>query len=444
MSIRRRMLVILLSAFFIVWMLATGYTILNARHRIAEGVDNQLIQAANYLWLRVKRANDNDEEIATAMRDMSRAFGRLESLQFQIWQGDEMLISSPGAPRHRMSTRPGFSDGLYRDAHWRLYYRVDADEGIDVIVAIEDDFSGDVAKMIALSTTWPILLALPFVGIAIFFGVNRGLAPLRQLEAQITERSPTQMAPIDAASVPTEVRGIVTSLNALLARLHDAIEAERRFTANASHELRTPLAAIAVQSDVALKAKDPEERDRAINQIKESVDRATRMVAQLLTLARLDPDRAADILKPTDLSRLVEEEMVEISSAALAKKIDISLEAPDHVMIMGDADALSIMVRNLLDNAIRYTPEGGSVNVAIHSQADQVVLTVTDTGPGIPEDQYEKVFDRFYRIVGSTSSGAGLGLSIVKRIAALHEARLSLSRNPDGTGLRVTVAFTKK
>ncbi len=443
MSLRRRMLIILLSAFFLVWMLATGYTILNARHRIAEGVDNQLVQAANYLWLRAKRSNDEGEDIADALRDMKRGLSRLQSLQFQVWNGETQLMRSPGAPEHHMSTRPGFSSGQLHDAHWRIFYRVDAVEGLDVIVALEDNFSGDVAKLIAFNTTWPILLALPFVGIAIFFGVNKGLAPLRQLEAQITERSPTQMAPIDAASVPSEVRGIVTSLNALLERLERAIESERRFTANASHELRTPLAAIDMQAQVALKAKNEEEKGRALKQISSSVNRASRLISQLLTLARLDPEHTTDLLKPTDLKLIVQGEMAAIAGEAHDHGIEIELEAPDNVMIMGDADSLSIMVRNLLDNAVRYSTKGSKVTALLHTETDGTRLVIKDTGVGVPEDQREKVFDRFYRMVGSASSGAGLGLSIVKRIVDVHEAQISLGGREDRRGLAVTIFFQK-
>ena len=443
MSVRRRMLVILLSAFFIVWMLATGYTILNARHRIAEGVDNQLVQVANYIWERATRALNKDENIVEAMRGLEGGLGRLPSLQYQIWKGESLLTRSADAPEHRMSARPGFFSGQLHDAYWRIFYHVDAAEGIDVIVAIEDDFSGDVAKAIAFSTTWPILLALPFVGIAIFFGVNKGLAPLRQLEAQITERSPTQMAPIDASSVPSEVRGIVTSLNALLERLEQAIESERRFTANASHELRTPLAAIDMQSRVALKAVEKEERNRALHQIGSSVNRASRLISQLLTLARLDPEHTEDLLKPTNLKEIVQHELASVAGEAHEKGIEVELESPESVMIMGDADSLSIMVRNLMDNAVRYSSSGGKVTATLNPDADGTHLVIKDTGEGIPEEQRQKVFDRFYRIVGSASTGAGLGLSIVKRIVDVHDAHISLEERSSQKGLAVKILFPK-
>ncbi len=443
-SIHRHMLFILLTAFFLVWMVAVGFTTWNTRHRIEQVLDAQLVQGANFLWLRVKDARDRGEDaLAEVIKDTERTFSRIESFTFQVWDGRSLILKSANAPNERMSSRPGTGEGTMNGGSWRYYYRVDAFDGFDVIVGVEDDFSGDVVKAVAIRYTWPMLLAMPFVGLAIFYGVTRGLAPLRELATQITERSPYQMSPIDAAKVPQEVEGIVMSLNNLLARLEEAIEGERRFTANASHELRTPLAAIHVQCQVALRATDSEERDRALQQISQSVDRATRMVAQLLTLARLDPDTVESILKPINLRRLLEEEVAEVSPSALEKKIDIGLECPDDVTITADSESLFILARNLLDNAIRYTPEGGGVTTVVEQGDDEVRLSVTDTGPGIAPEERDKVLDRFYRIVGSASSGAGLGLSIVNRIVEMHGARLELSDNGPH-GLKVTVIFPRE
>ena len=441
-SIRRRMLFILLGAFFCVWVAATAYTTWNTRQRILEFLDTQLVQGANFIWLTAQEAReDDDETLSEMLRDTERAFTRIPSSTYQVWDGRRLLEKSEMAPDSRMSNMPGFRNGTMDGTPWRFYYRVDAFEGLDVIVGVENDFSGDAARNVAISITWPILLALPFVGSAILFTVNRGLAPLKRLPTEITERSPDQMAPIDDSRVPDEVRGIVRSLNNLLGRLETAIEGERRFTANASHELRTPLAAIKVQSQVALRAEDPEERARALNQINHSVERATRLVSQLLTLARLDPEQAADLLKPVDLRRVVETELAEIATAADAKAIEISLDAPGPMIVAGDRDSLSILVRNLLDNAVRYTPQGGSVGVDLRRDGKGgVICEVCDTGPGIPEELRPRALERFYRVRGAPSTGAGLGLSIVQRIAELHGAELDLTDNTP-QGLRVRLDF---
>ena len=444
MSIRRRMIFILLGAFFMVWLAATGYTAYNVRNRIEEGLDDQLVTAANYLYVRTKQAvgDDNPSEALASLRETaSAAFGRMQIIAYQVWDGDKLLAKSENTPDRRMSNRPLHRDGLLNGDRWRFYYRVDAVDGYDVIVGVQDGFSGDVARGIAFSTTWPMLLALPFIGVALFFGVRSGLKPLGELESQITRRSPAQMSAINVEHVPEEVQGIVRSLNGLLSRLDDALEGERRFTANASHELRTPLAAIDIQSRVAQRADSEEERTQALEQIGKSVDRATRLVSQLLTLARLDPETAAGLHHELDLRRVVEEEVANASEQALAKNIDIGLDAPISALISGDPDALSILVRNLLDNAIRYTPDGGEVTASIRSAGGHVFLSVADNGPGIPAEERDHIFDRFYRIAGSTSSGAGLGLSIVKRIAELHHGEIRLSDNPEGQGLLISLAF---
>ena len=441
MSIGRQMILILLGAFFIVWILATSFTVYNVRNNIESSLDEQLESGANIIWERTVESVKLETDLVEALESVRSIYRRFDSLAYQIWDGPILLNKSDNAPDTRMSNRPGFRDGPMNDTNWRFYYRVDDIEGYDVVVAVSDNFSGRAAAIVAVSTTWPILVALPFVGLAIFFGVKRGLRPLRELESQIIARSPTQMSPIDDESVPLEVKGIVRSLNSLLHRLEDAIEGERRFTSNASHELRTPLAAIEVQSQVALRSDDDAERKKALNQISHSVDRATRLVSQLLTLARLDPETASSLHHELDLRRIVEEEVAEASQSALDKKIDIGMDAPESGLIMGDPDALSILIRNLLDNAIRYTPEGGEVTAAIRNAGGHVFLSVVDNGPGIPADERPKIFDRFYRMAGSKSSGAGLGLSIVQRIAELHQAEIRLSENPAGQGLVASVAF---
>ncbi len=441
-SIRRRMLFILLSAFFVVWFLATMFTIIYMRERIEAGLDDQLIQAANILHDRSLFAMDSEHSVQDALQDTRRFFGRLDSVAYQVWDGQSLVIQTENAPATRMINGPGHRDGVLNGRPWRFYYRVDAVQGLDVIVGVEDDFSGDLARIIAFRQTWPLLAALPFIGLLIVIGVRQGLRPVRDLASQITARSPSQLSPIDSKHVPEEVKGIVNSLNGLLARLDDAIEGERRFTANASHELRTPLAAIEVQSQVALKSQDPEERAQALRQISDSVDRATRLVAQLLTLARLDPESAGDLMTTVDLRRVVEDELAALAESALAKGLEISLDTDGPALVKGDPDGLSIMIRNLLDNAIRYTPQGGAVTATIDKTETGIRLVVSDTGPGIPESEQSNVFDRFYRMVGSTSSGAGLGLSIVRRIGELHQSELSLSEQPGG-GLAVTALFPR-
>ena len=242
------------------------------------------------------------------------------------------------------------------------------------------------------------------------------------------------------AGVPEEVSPLVGALNDLFVRLEQAFNSERRFTADAAHELRTPLAALKIQAQVALRAGNETERQVALENVLRGVDRATRLLEQLLTLARVDPETAAASYAPVDLHDLAASAIKDVAQMAHAKHIELSLEAAPTCLVSGDAAQLALLLRNLLDNAIRYTPEAGRVSVAIQ-QGLGVELQIRDSGPGIPAAERERVLQRFYRIPGSGMEGSGLGLSIVQRIVELHGARLALADNAPGPGLLVKVIW---
>jgi len=440
-SIRRGMLFLLLIGFLAVWVLTAILVVLNVRDQVSGALDGQLRQAAYFTWMRAAQSKGrNFEDIETLPQYMADSFGQLDSFAFQIWDGQRLLVKSDNAPPTRMSSRPGFKDGRLDGRPWRFYYRVDAFEGLDVVLGVENRFSGDVAKAVAWSVTWPMALAVVLIAAVSFWGVSVGLSPLHRLATQIDARTPTAMDPIDERKVPQEVETLVRALNELLRRLNSAMEAERRFNANASHELRTPLAAIEVQSKVALDAETAEERVSALNEIRHNVHRGRQLIEQLLTIARLDPDRASREFEAVNLKALVSAEISEIWPKAEEKSIDLSLDSPDRVELRASAYGLSILVRNLLDNAVRYTPEGGAVGVRLEAGRDAVVLQIEDSGPGIAPDKLDKVFDRFYRAVGTPGSGAGLGLSIAAKIAQLHRTNLVLdNREKGGLVARLTL-----
>lgn len=219
-------------------------------------------------------------------------------------------------------------------------------------------------------------------------------------------------------------------------RIQQSIENERRFTADAAHELRTPLAALATQAEVARRAQNAPEREHALDQLTVSARRAARLVDQLLTLARLEPESGPS-LSPVNLAQRVIESCADCGPAALDKGIDLVLEVNRDVPVMGNDDLLRVLLRNLLDNAVRYTPAGGKVGVGVTANA----VVITDTGPGIPAAERERVFDRFYRLAGQEEEGSGLGLSIVRRITELHGARLELADGPGNLGLMASITF---
>lgn len=232
---------------------------------------------------------------------------------------------------------------------------------------------------------------------------------------------------------------MLDALNGLFGRVDRAMENERRFTADAAHELRTPLAALTAQAQVALRAQNAAERDHAIRQVEAGARRASHLVEQLLTLARLDP-AAAPAFAAVPLDVLATEICADHAPAALAKQITLELDAPERVLVVGQDAMLRVLLRNLVDNAIRYTPSGGKVGVGVTAQKDAVILSIADDGPGIPAPEREKALHRFHRLAGQDIEGSGLGLSIVARIVELHGARLELGDREDGhPGLVVRV-----
>ncbi len=286
----------------------------------------------------------------------------------------------------------------------------------------------------------PILVALPLLAIVIWIGVGRALLPLTNLAKQVENRAPSYLQPIEAYGVPSEAKTIVDSLNHLFARLERAFESERRFTSDAAHELRTPLAGLKTQAQVVLRSANEQNRQRAVRLLELGVDRATHLVQQLLTLARLDPDHGLTESSPLRLDDIVRHTHRDLTPYAQEKTIELKLGALIPHEIDGNADAISILLRNLVDNAIRYTPINGVVEISLLRDNDVMLLRVGDSGAGIPEEEREKVFKRFYRRLGTEAPGSGLGLSIVQRIAELHRARIELGTSCYG-GLQVDVLF---
>lgn len=447
-SLRRRLLVTLLGFFVLAWVWLMGMTYINAREEIHEVFDAQLAQAAHVL-LELTRHELEEEESAEDFRaEMFRdrlVHAYEKKVAFQVWRQGDLLLSSPSAPRERMTDTPGYSDVMVDGQRWRVLYTAGERHEFEVIVGDREDVRAELVGHVIQQLFVPIGIALPLLGGLVWFGVGRGLAPLARTEREIANRSPTQLEPIGVSEVPEEIHGLVGALNHLLGRLEEALDSERRFTAHAAHELRTPLAALKTQAQVALRMPEGAERERAVRQLVNGVDRASHLVEQLLTLARLDPETAGGMRTGVDLRAVVGEVVSEMAPLALERRIDLGIEGGEPARIEGVPAALAILVRNLVDNAVRYSPDGARVDIDIAGAADgRLQLTVTDQGPGIAPAERERVLDRFYRIAGTRGQGSGLGLSIVRRIVELHRARLELEDGPGGRGLRVRVTFHRQ
>jgi len=234
---------------------------------------------------------------------------------------------------------------------------------------------------------------------------------------------------------------MVTELNALLGRLREAIETQKRFTEDAAHELRSPLTALQLQIQLVERARTPGELREALDALRSGAKRASHLVEQMLTMARLEPEAAHEAAAAVDLEAVAASVVAELEPLAEAKGVAVRLERVAPAFVNGQAQALHTLSRNLLDNAIRYTPAGGRVTLQVRTQDGHAVLQVEDTGPGIPAEERERAFDRFYRLPGTGTQGSGLGLAIVKHIADAHRAEISLGEADQGKGLRVTVRF---
>jgi signal transduction histidine kinase len=288
----------------------------------------------------------------------------------------------------------------------------------------------------------PIVLGMPLFILLLWLSVRGGLGPLTDLSLEISKRDASSLVPLDDAKSPPELQPIVRALNNLILRMMQTLENERSFNANAAHELNTPLAAIQAHLYVARNAKDEPERQNALKQAQTGVERGVRLVSQMLTLARLDPKLPHPDLKATNLGDIAQNVCAELAPLALRRDQTLELViAPQPMLIDGNADLLHRLIGNLVDNAIRYASPEGHIHVEVRSVSTGLRLSVIDDGPGIPANQLDLVFKRYYRLADEARNGTGLGLAICRNIVDIHHAEISLSPGPGGRGLSVQVDF---
>jgi len=358
----------------------------------------------------------------------------------QIWDlyGTRVYFSRPGLPLIN-ATALGYADVRAAGGSWRTYGLQTLDGVIQIAqpLRVREAF----ARGAALRVVIPLLLLLPLLGAAIVGVVGTGLRPLRRVATEVQRRDVHSLTPLSTERLPREIAPLIDALNRLLLRLHAAFRAQRAFVADAAHELRSPLTAVRLELQLLDRAPDAAARNEARANLGAAVDRAIHLVEQLLTLARSDPREGAGEWSRIPLEQATAEGITDANALAVARRIDLGLEA-EPAAVQGDRDALRILVRNLVDNAVRYTPEGGQVRVSTHQRAAGATLEVVDTGPGIPLSDRERAFDRFYRRSNAPEGGSGLGLAIVKAIADRHGAQIRLEDAPGG-GLKVTVAFPR-
>ena len=368
------------------------------------------------------------------------------NLEFQIWNpSGKLLLHSQHAIQTPFSNgRVGLST-LWINGHtWRVSTGRNHMNNLIVMVAERADYRQELENRLTQDSVVVMLITYPFLGFLIWIIVGRGLDTLQGVAKEVHQRAPSYLEPVDLESVPSEIEPLVSELNSLFGRLSDAFEREKRFTADAARELKTPLAALSTQTQVALRAKTEHTQKEALLKVLFGVRRSTHVVQQLLTLSRMEPHAGLTDTTKIVLAKLAADVISMLAPEALERNIDLELLSPDcTAKIKGNATAIEILMRNLIDNAIRYSPDDSCVSIEIQQNDEHVILIVSDNGPGIPEKLRKRVFERFFRILGNNAMGSGLGLSIVQQIARLHHAEIELHTPASGQGAEFRVIFPK-
>lgn len=436
MSLKQRLLMLVLGVVMLVWIGAAAFTYYDAHHELNEVLDAHLAQASTLLVAQsVHELDDDEDEHAPLLHKYSR------QVAFQVWEdGDELKLHSANAPSVPLGKETqGFSNTVIDGQQWRVFSTWDRSGELLIHVAEHADMRYELASEITGNLLLPLLLTLPLLAMLLWWVVAASLRPLVSLTQAVASRQPDNLAPLDVVA-PREVMPLIERLNHLFARTGKLIENERRFTADAAHELRTPVAAIKAQVQVAQGAVEAAERKRALGNAITGCNRATHLIEQLLTLARLENATTA-ALQPCQLRALAAEVMADIAPAAVEAGVGLELLDGEEVSVNGLPALLQVMLRNLLDNAVRYTPAGTQVEVAVGRREGKPYLRVSDNGPGLPAEELAKITQRFYRALGTSASGSGLGLSIVQRIADIHQAQVRVEAGRGGQGLSITLFF---
>lgn len=479
-SIRRRTLLLVLGLLGLTLSLISYWSYTDARHEVEEVFDAELLQTARLvaglvgrdmpgaereaLQATLDEAISGQDTMGQAGVDAHQYEGKLGLLVMDGQGG--ALLHSAGSPVSAFDQLPlaqfratapslaaaavptlagvaaGFRDADLNQHAWRLLLLHDRADDLWILVGERADVRGELAAKIALRSLVPDLLGLPLVALLVWLAVGWGLSPLDRMVRLLKSRAPDSLSPLVVGPVPVELEAMVASINRLMVQANELLARERRFLAYAAHELRTPLTVLRIQAHNAAHAPDATDRGAALKQLDSSVLRATRVVEQLLTLARLEPGAAELDLQPVNMLVQVREQLAELTPLALGRQQELTLEASgqDDWQLLVDAHCLDVLLQNLVSNAVQHTPEGGQVVVCLQAEPDAVSLCVQDSGPGVPAAQRSQVFEPFFR--QGPAQGAGLGLAIVARIVELHAARITLGDSPQG-GLQVCVRWPR-
>ncbi len=432
-SLRTRLLCFLLAAISLAAVTQAVFAYRSARAEVDTIFDHQMQQMA--LSLRRSLLLSEPETAGPDIDESSFEFA------IQVLTRDGLLMFRSAAHGALPQwTAPGFSEVAAPGAMYRVYSMQSRSQ----IIQVFHDLAArrQRAGALALRAAAPTAVMAPLLMLVVWWVVSASLAPVARVRRQVAERSADDLGIVGEAGLPDEIRPLVHELNLLLGRVRHAFDAQKSFVADAAHELRSPLAALKLQAQGLLRATDDATRELATRRLAAGIDRAARLVEQLLVLAHQQASAAsgskAQRITPSAIARTV---LADAAPAAQERHIDLGLNHADESGILGHPEALQILMRNLVDNAVKFTPPGGRVDLEIRRGADALVLSVEDSGPGVAQEDRERVLDRFFRVARTETTGSGLGLAIVKSIVELHGASLALGRSERLGGLRVEVRF---
>lgn len=432
-SIKTRLLAAITFALTLATLCAAAAIYFSVENEINRLLDNSLRQVA------LAYQNVRSQDILRIRRDF---FAQDESMVVQI------IDPNTGAKALSRSMDPlpiadqiGFSNVKIGGEIWRLYTTQNS-YGQIIEVAQPTFVRSEIALQSAKSVLLPLFFMLVLIALVCQIIIGQGFRALSRTASAIGRRSPSSLTPLSLKGLPSEIEPLVSSLNNLLEQLSDSLKAQKRFASDAAHELRTPLTALTLQIQLAERAKTEEARQKAFGRLKDGIKRATRLVTQLLTMARLDPDNRSQPLLPLDLTALAHSVCDELAPLAAQKNIKLKAASDKPAVAIANEDALRLLMNNLCDNAMRYTPADGHIEIRTYIRDSKAFIEVCDDGPGVPETERERIFERFYRAEGTkTIPGTGLGLAIVRRVAELHGGTPSLDAGLNGKGVCFRISF---
>ena len=456
-SLRKKLLVLLVPPLLILILIASSILFRFAIVEQRDAFDNALYDSAYSIYQLIQKSDDSIENLSLPKNEKQFILNDQSDVIFYNVVGtDGKLLNgdSDGGlmPEIKEQTsNPNFRDGIVHNLKVRIVSTLVSIQknGVELPVYIQVAETLNkreaLASNVLIDIIVPQLLLVLFTIIIIWFGVERGLQPLFDLQAAVSKRSYLDLSSIEMPDVPTEVMILVNSVNSLMRQLESVLSAQNRFIADAAHQLRTPLAGAQAQLELALLESDPDQHQELLERVSTSMERLSHTITQLLSLARNQQDASHNMMMSrVNLNKIAQEVTTDMVPTAIKKGLDLGFEADTQsTIILGDSKRLKEMLYNLVDNALLYTPAGGKVTVKVQHEAGEIVLSVIDNGPGIPKSEREKVFERFHRVIGTGQEGSGLGLAIVMEIAQLHQANVEIADEPRKKGLNIQVSFAE-